>query len=127
MSYISLLCALFKSAGSELTGAAWWNLYLNNLVVVEQWFLSFSWWIVGAVVAIALIIGVLSLLGKSTEGFSVSATLGCFAIFLLLLPLFEWITLLLAQGMAASVDPTGVVNQGKLIMSVLLYLLLGAG
>ncbi len=129
MSYISLFVALLQTMGSTLTGAPWWDLYLDNLVGVETWFYHASWWIWGIALVIAIVFVVLAYLGGENKDAGIGAGLGCgcLMIVLLTLPLWEWITLKLAQGMASAIDPTGVVNQGQLIMNALLYALLGTG
>ena len=123
MSYLSLLIALFKSQ-DNLTGSAWWDNYLDQLVIVETWFFHASWWIW----AVVMIVGALaSVFIKDLR----NAGCGCYflvlGVILGLLPLWEWISMKLAMGMASSVSAEGIVNQGKLILNALLFFLLGAG
>lgn len=124
MSYLSLIIAAIQMRNSSLTGNAWFDGFLNNLVGVETWFYHASWVIWG----IAVFLGIVAMiwLGKDAV-----MEMGCFvigiAVVLLLLPLFEYITMNLAMGMASAVTPEGVVNQGQLIVNGLLYLLIGTG
>lgn len=127
MSYISLFVALLKMRGSELAGSAWWDAYLDQLVEVEEWFFAASWWVFGIVLVLAILFIVINVVSGTKTDIAVSLNCGCFAIFLLTLPLFEWITLLLAQGMAESVTPDGMINSGKFLISALLYVMLGTG
>lgn len=125
MSYISILIALFKTKDA-LVGAAWWDKFLDNLVVVETWFYHAAWVIWGIIILVAVLIGLYAWLTRtSLEGCGCS--LAFFAFFGFLLPLWEWITLSLATGMANAVNPEGVVNQGQLILNAVLYLILGTG
>lgn len=126
MSYLSLIIALFMA--NDNNGSAWWDKYLDNLVAVETWFYHASWWIWGILVVL-LVVGLLWALKEfGKEGL---LSCGCFVaasgIIILLLPLWEWVTLNLAKSMAAAVTPEGVLNTGKLVMSAVLYLLMGAG
>src|SRR3989344_4770732 len=118
MSYISLIWALFNTPGT-LTGNAWWDAFLNQLVIAETWFYHASWWIWGIALFIAIVFSIVAFVGGKKEGVSAGIGCGCLMIILLTLPFWEWITLLLAKNMAASVDPAGVVNQGRLIVSAL--------
>ena len=104
---------------------SWLDVYLDNLVRVETTFLAISWWIFGIVIAIA--IGVISFLRKSGEDFSVSLGCGCVSLFLLFLPLFEWLTLVLAKGMAEAVGPQGITDVGKFLTYLIIYLVIGSG
>lgn len=123
MSYLSLLIALFKSQ-DNLTGSAWWDNYLDQLVVVETWFFHASWWIW----AVVMIIGVLAFVFiKDLRNAGCGCYLLIVGVILGLLPLWEWISMKLAMGMASSVSAEGVVNQGKLILNALLFFLVGAG
>ncbi len=123
MSYLSALIALFM-AQDNLTGVIWWDNYLDQLVAVETWFFKASWWIWVVFMVIGIIVTIVSKDARRSG-------CGCYAlflgVFLGLLPLWEWISLKLAQGMANSVTAEGVVNQSKLILSAILFFLLGAG
>lgn len=127
MSYLSLLISLFKMMGSELTGNAWWDAYFDTLVGVETWFFKAGWVLFGIAVGLAILSFVLSGLKKLRGLASGGLCFGCAAAILLTWPLWEWITLSLARGMASSFGPEGIINQGKFIMSLVLYILLGAG
>lgn len=134
MSYLSALIAWFQIRSSELVGDPWWDAYLDKLVGVENWFYHLGWWIFGIVLGTAVILFVLSLLGVSSRRLrslrslaSGSFGCGCAALILLFWPLLEYITLSLARGMASSFGPEGTINQGKFVMSLVLYILLGAG
>jgi hypothetical protein len=133
MSYLSLLIALFMTRNvPEQMG--WLDVYLNNLVIVEEWFYKASWWIWGAVIAVTVIFGILALVSRKFEasdlGFlsgGMSIGCGCLSIFMLGLPLFEWLTLLLANNMASAVGPSGIVDQGKFWINLIIYILIGSG
>lgn len=128
MSYFSLFIAYLQSRKSDLVGDAWWDLFLDKLVGVEAWFYHLSWfiWAVLLVVGIAVTVWFAYVYGKEAL-----LGMGCIviagAVIILAFPFFEWATWQLAIGMADSVTPDGVVNQGKLIMSAILYFLIGAG
>ena len=132
MSYISLLIALFKTWGANITGQAWLKVYLGNLLSVETWFYHASWWIWGVVVVIAIALAAISLFGGKNPGLQISASLscmvfGCFGVILLLLPFFEWITMKLAEGMYNSVSISGDVTSGQFWVSLVIFILLGTG
>lgn len=128
MSYISVIVALFQSQGSELTGVAWWNLFLDNLVIVETWFYHFSWWIWGVLVILGPIGVFWAAKEFGTEALlSLGCYVGCLGIIVLFYPLLEWVTMKLAIGMAESVTAAGVVNQGQLILNAVIYFLIGSG
>jgi hypothetical protein len=128
MSYLSLLIALFITWGEEtISEGAWLYIYLNNLVDVEKFFYSASWWLFGFFILIALIIGAISLLKRSEEGISMSLGCGCFTIFWLLQPLLAWITMKLSMGMASAVGPQGIIDSGKFWVNMIIFILIGIG
>ena len=128
MSYLSLIIAAIMSQETGLNGSAWWDLFLNNLVVVETWFYRASWWI-WAVLVVLGVIGIIIL--ASLYGRDFLSGCGCFlpavAIVILVFPFFEWVTMKLAMGMAEAFGPAGVTNQGQLILNAVLYALIGTG
>lgn len=126
MSYLSLLIALFRM-GSVPEGVAWLDVYLDALVRVESMFLKISWWIWGAALAVTLILTLLSVFGREPEGISIGLGCGCLVVILLSLPLFEWLTLVLARGMAEAVGPQGVIDSGKFWVHLIIYILIGIG
>lgn len=129
MSYLSMIIALFKTWKNEATipQGAWLDVYLDNLVVVEKFFLSLSWWIFGTVIILAIAIGIISAIRGSGGGFSAGLGLGCVAAFLLLLPLLEWVSMKLAIGMASAVGPEGIIDSGRFWINMIIFVLIGAG
>jgi hypothetical protein len=127
MSYIQALIAWFMMRNSTLQDEAWTNEYLNKLVSVNEWAYNFSWWIATIVLVIVIIGIIASFIRGSEGGLTVSIGCSCFAIFLLAWPFLSWITLLLAKAMAESYGPEGMVNSGKFLISLVLYLALGVG
>ncbi|HOX95795.1 MAG TPA: hypothetical protein PLI45_00220 [Candidatus Woesebacteria bacterium] len=128
MSWLSLLIALIMTGknGASLIGNAWWYQYLMNLVSVEQFFLGAGLGIFAIALVVCIAIGLRSGFRKSFSG------IGCISTMILVwlgtLPLFEWITLLLAKGMLNAFDPVlGIVNQGAFILNAAIFVLLGAG
>lgn len=126
MSYLSLLIALFMT-GEVPPEKVWLDVYLDKLVVVERFFLNLSWWIFGIAIVVAIIWGAFSLLNRSLRSWSLSLGCGCLALVLLSLPLFEWITLKLAIGMAEAVGPQGMIDSGKFWVHLIIYILIGLG
>lgn len=125
MSWLSLLIALLQIRNSTLVGNAWWFDFFTHVVGVEQFFLGLSWFIFG----IALVgVIILALMGAFKGLLQGGCTIVAFLVWLLTLPLFEWITLSLAKGVLANFDPViGIVNQGSFFVNAALYLLLGGG
>ena len=123
MSYISLLVAYLMTNDSSATGDIWMDQFFDNLVTVELSLFTISWYVMIGAVILAILFFAYTKFG----GGEVSFGCGCMLLFLAILPLLEWITLQLAQGMAESWGPEGVINQGQLLISIVLYLFLGAG
>ena len=127
MGYLGIIIALFMTVGKDYSGSAWWDFYLDNPVQAEQWILTVCWWVFGIVLLITIVIGALSMITNSFEGLSVSISLGCFVVVLLVLQFVQWLAVFFAKGMANSVDPNGVVNLGQLIVCTFLYFCFGVG
>jgi len=127
MYIITLIVALVQMSSSTLTGNAWIDLFLDKMVGIEGWFLSLAWWVWGIALALTLIVVGLAFIGK-LDLKEVSLGCGCLPVILLAWPLLEWLSLVLIEGMATSFDPVlGVVNAGKFVICLVIYLILGAG
>lgn len=125
MSYISLLIALIGMNGSSLTGDAWTDAFLDLLVQTEHdFFVLFQ-----GIFLICIILGGLFFVVNRFRGASQAPSLifGCLGLVPFGLMIAEWITLQLAQSMAAAYTAEGIVNQGQFFISAVLFLLLGAG
>lgn len=123
MNVLALIVAFFMT-GFSFNSASWLDQFLNNLVGVETWLMGFVW----VLWAILLVVGGLILFFAFKYGGKIGCVLGCFiipaAIGVLLFPLWQYISLRLAQTMAESVGPTGILNQSALIISAIIFLLL---
>jgi len=130
MSYLSLLIALFmmSKAPAALTSNGWTDRYLDNLVGVETFFLTISWWIFGIVLAAAIVFVIVSFLKHSEGLFGFGMFSGCVALTLLTLPLWEYLTLFLAKNMASAFDPVlGITNTSEFYINLLIFILIGIG
>jgi hypothetical protein len=132
MSYLGALIAVLMTLFGEVDGL-WLDAYLDNLVAVESWFLGFSWvlfWIAVAIIAV-IVIGSILASRNLIEGILAAFTTGSITILMLLgvliLPLFGWLTKVLAVAMAESVTGDGVTDMGKLIVCAIVFLMLGSG
>jgi len=113
MYILTLLFAWLQMRGSELTGNAWWDLFLDKMVGVETWFYHASWWIWGAFILLGLVMVILGVLGRSRDlALSSLSCVGCLGAVLLLWPLFEYLSVLTVTGMADAFGPAGVINGG---------------
>lgn len=125
MTWLSMIIALIKTNSSELSGNAWWYQFFTNLVGVEKFFMTVGWIIFGVAVLVIIYFAV-------RWGFQEVFGNGCFItmilVWLVTLPLFEWVTWLLAKGLLANFDPvTGITNTGAFILNLVVIFLLGAG
>ena len=128
MSWLSMVVAFILTLvnGAGVPDPAWLDLYLDYLVKVEAWLLSFWLVLLVGTVILLIVLGLFSLYKRSGCGES----MGCLAIVVILffaIVLLEWLTLILAREMANSVDPTGIINAGKFWVSTVIFLLIGAG
>lgn len=123
MSWLSLLIALYMTKDSQADGNVWADTYFDNLVRVEHFFfqLTFKGWIV--LLILVAILAVWALRSGNPGGLSC----GCPLLFFGVLPIFEFITYKLAQTMADTWGPEGIIHTGKFVVSGVLYLLLGFG
>jgi len=135
MYIITLIVALFQMRGSALTGNAWIDAFLDQMVAVEGWFFGASWLIWILVIGVVALIAYLFWSGKISIDWNdysciIAAGLifvaGSVVIAALLWPLWEGISFFLIQGMATSFDPVlGITNMGAFVICFLAYLWLG--
>lgn len=127
MNLLTLIISLIQMRGSELTGNAWTDAFLDRMVGVEQMFFNISWGIWAIIIALFLI-GALAkhFVGIDFDGLGWGC--GCLSALLLAWPLMEWISLFLIQGMANNFNAeVGLANPVAFVIYLLLYISFGAG